>query len=151
YCILHYNLPRCPAHIQFLAYMVVGGAAATVNLLVFLSLYSSGTALEMAAPIAFIVAATVNYFLSVFFVFRHKAKWGPISEIGIYCLVVLGGAAFDLFITELFLNLGPAVAKIMGTVLVLVFNFLGRRYLVFPLARRGGWSERKQEEWIHDL
>ena len=40
YCILHYNLPYCPSFIQFLAYLVVGGAAAIFNILIFLSLYS---------------------------------------------------------------------------------------------------------------
>jgi dolichol-phosphate mannosyltransferase len=149
YCILHYNIPHCSPYIQFLAYLIVGGVAATVNLFIFLFLYSSGITLGFAAPIAFIVAAAVNYWLSVVFVFRHRAKWGTILEIVIYCLVVLCGAAFDLFMTKLFFNLGsaPAVAKITATILVLVLNFMGRRYLVFPLTRRGGWSERKQEEW----
>ena len=139
YCILHYNLPYCPPYIQFLAYLVVGGVAAIVNLLIFLLLYYSGIAVEISAPTAFIVAAAVNYLLSVVFVFRHKAKWGTILEIIIYCIVVLSGAALDLFVTKLFINLGsaPAVAKSIATVLVLVFNFLGRRYLVFPLAQEG--------------
>jgi dolichol-phosphate mannosyltransferase len=149
YCIFHYNLPYCPPYIQFMAYLFVGGAAAAVNLLVFLLLYSSGITIEVAAPTAFIFAAAVNYLLCVIFVFRHKARWSTIWEIVIYCAVVLCGAALDLFITKLFVNLGnpPAVAKITATALILVFNFVGRRYLVFPLARRGGWSERKQEEW----
>jgi glycosyltransferase involved in cell wall biosynthesis len=150
YCILHYNLPFCPPHVQFLAYSLVGGAAAIVNLWMFLLLYSFGIALEIAAPTAFVVAAAVNYLLSVVLVFRHKAKWGNILEIVIYCGVVLGGAALDLFITKLSVNLGnsPEVAKITATALVLVFNFVGRRYVVFPLAARGGWHERKQKEWI---
>ena len=38
YCILHYNLPYCPPYIQFLAYLVVGGVAAIVNLFIFLLL-----------------------------------------------------------------------------------------------------------------
>jgi glycosyltransferase involved in cell wall biosynthesis len=149
YCILHYNLPYCPPYIQFAAYSFVGCTAAAVNLLIFLLLNSFGIALKIAAPTAFIVAAAVNYLLSVLLVFRHKAKWGNTLEIVVYCVVVLGGAAFDLFVTNLFVNLGnsPATAKITATALVLVFNFLGRRYLVFPLAGRGGWGERKQEEW----
>ena len=148
YCILHYNLPHCHPYIQFLAYLVVGGVAATVNLSIFLLLYSFNIAVEIAAPTAFIVAATVNYWLSVVFVFRHRAKWGTVFEIFIYCLVVLGGAAFDLFVTKLFLSLGsaPAVAKVIATVLVLVLNFVGRRYLVFPLAKRGEWSERNPRD-----
>jgi dolichol-phosphate mannosyltransferase len=148
YCILHYNLPYCPPYIQFVAYSFVGCAAAAVNLLIFLLLNSFGVVLKIAAPTAFIVAAAVNYLLSVLLVFRHKAKWGNTLEICVYCIVVLTGAAFDLFVTNLFVNLGnpPAIAKIAATTIVLLFNFLGRRYLVFPLAGRGGWGERKQEE-----
>jgi len=148
YCILHYNLPHCPSYVQFLAYLFVGGVAAVVNFWVFLFLYSSGIPLEVAAPTAFAVAAVVNYLLSIVFVFRHKAKWGNIFEITIYCLVVLAGATLDLFITKLLVGTGssPAIAKIIATALVLIFNFAGRRYLVFPLAPRGVWQERMQRD-----
>jgi glycosyltransferase involved in cell wall biosynthesis len=149
YCILHYNLPYCPPYIQFAAYLFVGGAAAIVNVWVFLLLYSSGIAVEIAAPTAFVLAAAVNYLLSVLFVFRHKAKWDNVWEIVIYCGVVVIGVVLDLFFTKLFVNVGssPAVAKLVATALVLMFNFLGRRYLVFPLAGRGGWRERKKGAW----
>jgi glycosyltransferase involved in cell wall biosynthesis len=149
YCILHYNVPYCPPYIQFIAYSFVGVIAAIVNLLLFLLIHWLGISIEVAAPAAFISAAAVNYLLSIAFVFQHNAKWGSRFEIAIYCIVVFAGAAFDLFITKLFFSLGSslAAAKIMATILVLVFNFLGRRYLVFPLIGRGGWSKRKQEEW----
>jgi dolichol-phosphate mannosyltransferase len=141
YCIFHYNLPHCPPYIQFVAYLFVGGVAAGVNVLVFVQLYSFGIALEIAAPTAFIIAAAVNYLLSIGLVFRHKAKWSAIWEIAIYCVVVLGGAMLDLFITKVLFNRGspPTVAKIAAIALLLVFNFAARRYLVFPLARTGGW------------
>jgi glycosyltransferase involved in cell wall biosynthesis len=149
YCILHYNLPHCPPYVQFLAYLFVGGAAAVVNFWTFLFLYSSGIPLEMAAPTAFVIAAVVNYLLSIIFVFRHKAKWGNVLEITIYCLIVLAGAALDLFVTKLCIGMGtsPAFAKIVATALVLIFNFAGRRYLVFPLPSRGEWRERMQRKW----
>jgi glycosyltransferase involved in cell wall biosynthesis len=141
YCILHYNLPYCPPHIQFIAYSFVGLAAALLNLGIFMVLYYPGVAIEIAAPIAFIVAAAANYLLSIIFVFRHKAKWGSIWEIIIYCAVVFIGAALDLVITKSAVNLGSpaAIAKVIATALVLVFNFLGRRFLVFPLTGRGEW------------
>jgi dolichol-phosphate mannosyltransferase len=146
YCILHYNLPYCPPYIQMFAYLFVGGAAGIVNLYIFLLLYSFGTPIEIAAPTAFVVAAAINYLLSVALVFRHKAKWNATWEVIIYCIVVLVGVALDLFVTKLFVGLGnpPAVAKITATVLVLTFNFLGRRYFVFPLTGRAGWHERKK-------
>jgi glycosyltransferase involved in cell wall biosynthesis len=144
YCILHYNLPHCPPYVQFFAYLFVGGAAAVVNFWTFLFLYASGMALEIAAPIAFLIAAAVNYLLSILFVFRHKAKWTNVLEITIYCLIVLAGAALDLFVTKLCVGLGtsPAIAKIVAIALVLIFNFAGRRYVVFPLPSRGEWQER---------
>ena len=147
YCIFHYNLPHCPPYIQFAGYLFVGGAAAIVNFWTFVLLYSVGVPLEIAAPVAFIVAAAANYLLSILFVFRHKAKWGSIGEIAVYCIVVLCGAALDLFITKLFVSLGspPKNAKITATALVLIFNFVGRRYLVFPLTGRGDWHKLKQQ------
>ena len=98
------------------------------------------------------MAAAANYLLSIVFVFRHKAKWSTIWEIGIYCIVVLIGAALDLIVTKLSVNLGssPAIAKIIATALVFAVNFIGRRYIVFPLAGRGEWQERKQREWIRN-
>jgi glycosyltransferase involved in cell wall biosynthesis len=149
YCILHYNLPYCPAYIQFIAYLFVGGVAAAVNLSIFVVLYSSGITIKLSAPIAFIVAAAVNYLLCIIFVFRHKVTWSHTREIGIYCLVVLAGAALDLFITELFVNVGssPGFAKSAATGLILVFNFAARRYIVFPLAGREEWRGRRHREW----
>jgi len=149
YCILHYNLPHCPPYIQFVAYLFVGGAAAIVNLLVFLFLYSSDVPLNIATPTAFIVAAAVNYVLSVLFVFRHKAKWGNVLEIIIYLVVVSAIGVIDFMITNLFVEIGspPAIAKVTSIATILVLNFLGRRYLVFPLAARRDWRERQQQEW----
>ena len=146
YCVLHYNLPYCPPYIQFLAYLFVGAAAAVVNFVVFLFLFSFGVALEFAAPIAFVLAAAVNYLLSIVFVFRHKARWGGVFEIIIYCVVVMFVAAFDLFATKLFIGIGssPALSKVIATVLVLMLNFMGRRYIVFPAAGRGVWHARNQ-------
>jgi putative flippase GtrA len=110
--------------------------------------YSSGIPLELAAPTAFAVAAAVNYLLSIVFVFRHKAKWGNVLEIIIYCLVVLVGASIDLFMTKLLVEIGssPGIAKIIAIALLLIFNFAGRRYVVFPLTARGEWRERMPRE-----
>jgi dolichol-phosphate mannosyltransferase len=124
--------------------LFVGGAA-IVNLWAFY--YFIRSVWRWKTPIAFVLAAAVNYLLSVTFVFRHKAKWGSILEIGIYCLVVvLAGAALDLDITKRFLpqEAPPALAKIIATAFVLMFNFMGRRYIVFPLAGRTDWRASNQ-------
>jgi dolichol-phosphate mannosyltransferase len=139
YCILHYNLPYSPSYIQFLLYIVVGAVAAVVNLLIFLLLYYSDIPVEISSPAAFIISAAVNYLLSVAFIFKHRARWSTMLEIIIYCIVVLSAALLDLFVTKLFLNFGaaPSVAKSIAIILIVLFNYLGRRYLVFPLATKG--------------
>jgi hypothetical protein len=52
-------------------------------------------------------------------------------------------------ITNLLVEIGssPALAKVTSIATILVLNFLGRRYLVFPLAARREWRERQQQEW----
>jgi putative flippase GtrA len=110
-------------------------------------LYDVDVPIEIAAPVAFIAAAGLNYLLSIAFIFRHKAKWGSIFEIIAYCVVVLAGALLDLMVTQLLISFGntPRMAKGLATLMILAFNFLGRRYFVFPLAARGGWKERNQK------
>ncbi len=146
YSILHYNAPYCPPYIQFFFYLFVGGTAALVNMIVFLSMFSAGIQVEISAPFAFFVAAGVNYLLSIAFVFRHKAKWRSISELMIYFMVVVCVAALDLWLTRILLSSGysPGLSKGFATVLVLLLNYAGRRYIVFPSRVPGSWIERKR-------
>ena len=141
YCILHYNLPYCAAPIQFLFYLFVGGTAALVNLSIFVVLFSIGVHVELSAPIAFLVAAGVNYLLSIAFVFRHNAKWRTTSELVIYIVVVLCIGAFDLWITKMLLLAGfsPVIAKGAASISGLLLNYLGRRYVVFFTKPTGDW------------
>jgi len=146
YCILHYNVPYCPPYIQFFFYLFVGAVAALVNMIVFLSMFSAGVPVEISAPFAFFVAALVNYLLSIAFIFRHKAKWRSISEPVVYFIVVVCVAALDLWTTWMLLALdySPGVSKGTATVLILLLNYTGRRFIVFPSSNRGPWSRRNR-------
>ena len=88
YCIIRYNGHKAPVPIQFLVYLFIGGLSAIVNLAVFLSLFGLGFSVVTSALSAFVIAAIVNYFLSILLLFRHKAKWNSITEVIIYSLVV---------------------------------------------------------------
>ncbi len=144
YCIFHYNVPYNPIYIQFFFYLFVGGAAALVNMIVFLFMFSADIPVEVSAPFAFFVAALVNYLLSIAFVFRHKAKWRSGSELMIYFMVVGCVAALDLWVTKMVLELGysPGVSKGTATALSLLLNYTGRRYIVFPSSGRRSWNSR---------
>lgn len=146
YCIFRYNANKAPLPIQFLFYLFIGGTAAIINLMIFLGLFTSNILVEASAPIAFIVAAGVNYYLSIKLLFRHKAKWNAPMEILIYGLVVIFAALADLFLTKLFLglNLPASFSKLIATGIVFIINFLGRKYIVFPEKASGPWKPQNK-------
>lgn len=141
YCILRYNAHRAPIPIQFILYLVIGGIAAVANFFIFLIMYYSGFQVLFAAPAAFIAAAILNYLLCIAVLFRHQARWRTTTEIFFYISLVGIAALLDLFMTSIFLAVGvsPAGSKIVASGVVLMLNFVGRRYLVFPEPNSGPW------------
>lgn len=141
YCILKYNLHTVPIPIQFIFYIFIGGLSAIVNLLCFLGLLRVGVGLMPSVLLAFFIAAGVNYYLSVTFLFRHKAKWSTVSEALVYLGVVVVVELVDLFCTRFFVatGVGATLAKIFSTGIVLVLNFAGRRFIVFPEKSNPNW------------
>jgi glycosyltransferase involved in cell wall biosynthesis len=146
YCILKYNLPKAPWAIQFLFYALVGGTCALANLLLFALLFPA-LGVTPAALIAFFAAAALNYFLSIKLVFRHQARWRSATELVVFALVVLAGAAIDLAITKYLLavGLGSTLAKAAASAIGLIFNFAGRRLLVFPEQPNPDWHPQNRD------
>jgi len=146
YAILRYNAHKAPLPVQFLLYLLIGGVAAAANLAVFLALFHNGYGVHAAAPIAFVVAAAVNYFLCVLILFRHNAQWSTPKEALIYVVLVLGVAVLDLFITKALLlaGAGPATAKSIAILCGLALNFAGRKYLVFYEPASGPWAPQSR-------
>jgi dolichol-phosphate mannosyltransferase len=147
YCILKYNLPKVPIFMQLVFYTFIGGISAIVNLLCFLGLLRLRIELIPAALSAFVIAALVNYWLSITLLFRHKAKWSTGTELLIYAVVVISVGLVDTYCTSLFVSVGltPALAKILSTAIVLVLNFGGRRFLVFPEKSNPDWKPQAGE------
>jgi dolichol-phosphate mannosyltransferase len=147
YCILKYNLPKVPVPIQFVFYTFIGGLSAIVNLLCFLGLLRVGLGLTPSALSAFFIGAFVNYYLSIKFLFRHKAKWSTIGEVLAYLGVVVVVGLVDVYCTRSFvaIGFGSALAKIFATAIVLVLNFAGRRFIVFPEKPNPDWKPQ-----VHD-
>jgi dolichol-phosphate mannosyltransferase len=144
YCIVRYNAHRAPLPIQFAFYLIIGGTAAVVNLVLFLSLYGLGIAASIAVPVAFVVAAIANYLMCIKTIFRQKAKWPLGLELLAYVAVVLIAAIIDSVITLALLGLMPAwSAKLCGTAVSLIANFVGRRFFVFSEPSRGPWLPGK--------
>ena len=142
YCILRYNAHSAPVPIQFLVYLLIGGASALANLLVFSLLYVSGLGLTAAVLTAFALAAAVNYVLCVAILFRHRARWTSPMEVCIYVGLVALASLVDLAITRSLVAMSwwPVVAKAFAASLGVFLNFVGRRFVVFPEPGRGPWG-----------
>jgi dolichol-phosphate mannosyltransferase len=142
YCVFRYNLHTAPVPIQFLTYLVIGAAAAIVNYALFVLMYAGGWNVTVAAPIAFILAAGVNYYLSVKLLFRHTARWNSAVEILMYCALVFMVALLDLGITQGMISVGtnPGISKLIATAAGLIANFAGRRFWVFAEPSSGPWK-----------
>ena len=145
YCILKYNLPKAPWPIQFFFYSFVGGFCAFVNLAVFLGMVKLGSDVMVAAPTAFALAAALNYWFSIWILFRHKARWTSLGEILIFAAVVFCIGGIDLAATQFLINLHfpPWLSKSIATALGLTLNFAGRRFLVFPEPGNPDWAPQK--------
>jgi dolichol-phosphate mannosyltransferase len=141
YCILKYNLHKAPWIVQFFFYIFIGGTSAIFNLLIFLLLYPE-VGVMVAAPVAFFLAAGVNYYLSIKLLFRHQARWNSAGEILMFLLVVGVVSIVDLYTTRFLLAVGAnaVIAKAFATAVGLLLNFAGRRVLVFPEAPNPDWK-----------
>ena len=142
YCILKYNLYKAPWPMQFFFYIGIGGLSAGINLAAFLVLYHTSISINYAALTAFIVAAVVNYFVSIAILFRHKARWNSIGEVCMYVIVVCIVGGVDLVVTRflIFTGLGAAWAKLSASIVGLALNFAGRRWMVFPESSNPDWE-----------
>ncbi len=143
YCIFHYSAPKLPAPMQFLIYLFIGGTCALLNLALFLCLLRFNFSILTSALAAFVLSAAANYFLCIALLFRHKARWSSCSEIIVYAFVTGIIGMLDVTATSFIVNMGISawLAKSVASLIGLIFNFLGRRHLVFP-ERTEGSSER---------
>jgi glycosyltransferase involved in cell wall biosynthesis len=141
YCIFHYNAGKLPVPLQFLIYLLIGGLSAIANIVIFLGLRSWLIPDNIAIPAAFFLAALLNYFLCIAILFRHKVRWNSIGEILTYFSVVILVSLVDFAVTKWLIFLGNSawLAKSIACVAGLIFNFVGRRYFVFPEPSSGPW------------
>ncbi len=135
YCVFKYNAHTLPVPVQFLAYLSVGALAAFLNITIFMLLLWMKWPVFSSALVAFLIAAAVNYPLSILLIFRHKARWTPAMEILIYCAVVCLAGLIDISSTVFLMNAGYSAfeAKTTAIAICVLFNFFARRRLVFPI------------------
>lgn len=121
--------------IQFIRYTIVGGVAfafdfgSLVILTEFLKVYYL-----VSAAIAFSVGLTVNYILSISWVFKTRSIDTEWIEFIVFLLIGIVGLGlnelFIWFFTDI-AHIHYLVSKIISTGFVYVWNFLARKYTLF--------------------
>jgi putative flippase GtrA len=138
------SAPRRMAR-QAAGYLVVGGAAAVVDIGVFhalMQLADAGLAklaghlhvarLLLAAALSFSIAAVLNYLLSSVWLYRRN--WRSARRAAMFLLFALVGLGINSAATWWFashLPILPTVAKIGGVGVAFVANFLMNTLIVF--------------------
>lgn len=132
-----YRLFKAPtenAFIQLIRYGFVGGIAFAAD---FGSLYAltdyAGIHYQISAALAFIIGLTVNYFLSIRWVFnsRGSRQHMMMEFIGfaIVGIIGLGLNALIMYLAVGLLYIHYLAAKLFSTAIVFFWNFLGRKLL----------------------
>jgi len=121
--------------IQFFRYLFVGGTAFVVDygLLYVLTEYA-GLHYLLSATISFIAGLVVNYLLSTWWIFRKSKLQNKWAEFLVFAIIgVVGLLLNNLFMyvfTDLF-HIHYMVSKLITTALVMIWNFAGRKYILF--------------------
>jgi putative flippase GtrA len=128
---------------EILRFGIVGGVSFLVDwsvLMLVLKLIFGGaesvTSITVSTAAGFVVGVTVNYILSIAFVFRNaKEGAGRDAKSAILFLVI---AVIGLVLTQLIMNFGvlalgynETLVKIAATLIVMVWNYISRKTLIF--------------------
>lgn len=130
-------LKRSPNNgwIQLFRYFFVGGTAFVVDFWLLWALTEwAELHYLLSAALSFAGGLTVNYVLSVLWVFKDHVLRSRIAEFASFVIIGLIGLCLNEAIiwcaTEL-LNLHYLASKIISTAVVFFWNFLTRKYLLF--------------------
>lgn len=128
--------PFAPAlKTEFGRYLIVGGLAFVVDFFALWALVAlAGLHYLPAAVLAFLLGVTVNYLLSIRWVFAYRALGMSSVEFVVFLLVGVLGLAVSLGAMVLFagwLGMHYLLAKALATMLTLLVNFGGRKLLLF--------------------
>lgn len=129
---------------QFFLYLIVGGLSFLVEIAAFVTLRRLAMPVISASVASFIIATVANYLLSIALAFE-RGRFRRHIELIRFLAVVFVGLALNTALVWCFvypLAIHPVVAKIAAVPIVLIWNYLGRRALVFddriPLRLRYG-------------
>ena len=121
--------------VQLFRYLFVGTTAFVFDFTILFLLTSKlHVPYLVSTTLAFLVGVTINYLLSILWVFNTKESINRKKQFTLFLIV----AVIGLILTDLFMWLLTdkahffyLVSKIVTTVIVYFWNFLGRRYVYY--------------------
>ncbi len=127
------------SYIQFFRYFFVGGAAFLVDTSIVVYLTDYLKAHYVVSVVAgFIIGILINYILSSIWVFHRNSKniskSQHLMDIAIFAIIGVTGLLLTIAIVWLLFDIlafSILFSKIVASAIVLFWNFIGRKYLVF--------------------
>lgn len=120
--------------IQMFRYLFVGGLSFLVDYGVLYLLTVNGLNYLISATVSFVLGLVVNFILSKIFVFKSQANVNSFFEFVTYGVIGLVG----LFLTDLLMYIFTSlmgiyfmISKIIVTIIVLGWNFFGRKFILY--------------------
>lgn len=123
------------SNFQFIKYAIAGGIATVHD---FVALYVLTEYLQLyyliSATIAFIIGVSINYILSIKWVFDHRKFTNVYHEILTFLLISFIGLVLNNFIlwmlTENFL-IFYLYSKAIATLMVFMWNYFAKKIIIF--------------------
>jgi putative flippase GtrA len=121
--------------IQIARFIISGGSTASLDFILYWFIVQ---VIEwhyiLAVTISFVVASTVNYYLSIIWVFFNGKFKSLMSEYLVFLFFTALGLLLNYIILyagiEL-LNINNLYARILSIIIVTIFNFLTKKFIVF--------------------
>lgn len=121
--------------VQFFRYVFVGGIAFVADFgSLFLLTEYVGLHYLVSATAAFIIGLSINYIISTLWVFQHGRVKNRYVEFLFFALIGMAGLGLNTLVMYVFTDLMEIhylLSKIISTVLVFLWNFLVRKYILF--------------------
>lgn len=121
---------------QLFRYVLTGASSFLVDFLLLFLLEMLGVHYLPAAACSFAVGITCNFLLTKYFAFKSvDSTVGPAAEIAVFIAISVVGLLLTMGLMYLFtsrLHLYFMVSKLISSILVFVWNFLGRKLILYP-------------------
>lgn len=127
--------PTTNIWLQLLRYGFVGGVAFVADYgTLFALTHYAGVHYLWSAAIAFGIGLTVNYLLSISWVFNKNRSAKPWVEFMVFALIGIVGLGLNeliMYVATDLIGLHYMLSKLLSTALVFCWNFFARKLIIF--------------------